>query len=183
MRRWILTLLPLGLFAGLAVLAGPPGDVEAEPRFTAANELRRPEGYREWIFVGSTLGVSYNEKAPANPAFHNLYINPRAYRDYKQSGRFPEGTIIAMENLSAAQQTSIARHGQYQDQATGLEAAVKDSNRFPEQWAYFNFTRRGQDPAPTAKAFPKADCWDCHHQHGATDNVFTQFYPMLRRSR
>ena len=183
MRRWGFAVFVIGLLGALAVRAVPPEPSTAEPRFTAQKELLRPEGFREWIFVGATLGVSYSEKAPSNPTFHNLYINPRAYREYEQSGRFPDGTIIAMETLTAGQQTSIARHGQFQDQVTGLEAAVKDSSRFPNSWAYFAFTRRGQDPAPTATAFPKEACWDCHHQHGATDNVFTQFYPVLRRSK
>lgn len=32
-----------------------------------------------------------------------------------------------------------------------------------------------------ATPFLRESCYDCHHEHSATDNVFTQFYPMLRR--
>jgi hypothetical protein len=32
----------------------------------------------------------------------------------------------------------------------------------------------------SAEPFPKAACYDCHAEHGATDHVFTQFYPLLR---
>jgi hypothetical protein len=34
---------------------------------------------------------------------------------------------------------------------------------------------------PAAAAFPKETCFNCHAEHGATDNVFTQFYPILQR--
>jgi len=56
----------------------------------------------------------------------------------------------------------------------------KDSKRFAEEWAYFSF--EGQDGKPVSKAqpFPKNRCWSCHDQKAATDNVFTQFYPVLR---
>ena len=33
-----------------------------------------------------------------------------------------------------------------------------------------------------AKAFPKQRCWSCHSEQAATDNVFSQFYPVLRKS-
>jgi hypothetical protein len=177
----------LGLMGCLAVLAwaalvASPAEPPDEPRFTAENELIRPEGYREWIFVGASLGMSYNEKVPKQPTFHNVYLHPRAYREFVRTGKFPERTILAMEVLTPGSQASINRQGQFEDRSLGVEAAVKDPSRFAEGWAYFNFIRPGQLPALTAKAFPKEACWDCHHKHGETDNVFTQFYPVLRRN-
>jgi hypothetical protein len=183
MKKWAALVFLLGVLAGAALWASPPDPPADLPRFTEQKELIRPEGYREWIFIGATLGVSYSDKVQSNPRFHNLYINPTAYREYQRSGRFPEGTIIMMEVLTAGKQTSIARQGSFEDQFVGVEAAVKDSSRFAESWAYFNFTRRGEAPAPTAKAFPKEACWNCHNEHAETDNVFTQFYPVLRRAK
>ena len=171
----------LCLLAWVAVRAtAPPGD----PRFTADRELIRPEGHREWIFVGASLGMSYDAEKPKLATFHNVYLHPRAYQEYKKTGRFPERTILAMEVLTPQSQASINRQGQFEDQPVALEAAVKDSSRFPEGWAYFDFSRRGQASFPgiaAAAAFPKPACWSCHNQHARTDNVFTQFYPVLRR--
>jgi hypothetical protein len=184
--RWVPTLplfalLVICLLAWAGVRAAPAGAGD-EPRFTAKNELVRPEGHREWIFIGATLGMSYSEDAAMrDPSFHNLYLKPAAYQEYKRTGRFPEKTIIVMETLSAGSQASINRQGHFEDRLVGLEAAVKDSSRFPEGWAYFSFSQ-GDGLAATARAFPKQACWDCHHQHAATDNVFTQFYPVLRRA-
>jgi hypothetical protein len=55
--------------------------------------------------------------------------------------------------------------------------ALKDRSKFEEGWAYIDF---GNGRKKSATAFPKAACYDCHLQHGAVDNVFTQFYPVLR---
>jgi hypothetical protein len=158
---------------------------DAAPRYTGDRELVRPEGYREWVFIGATLGMSYREgeaaAAPGPQEFHNLYIAPAAYREYKKSGKFPEGTMLVMEKMTAASQVSINQRGHFQDKAVGIEVALKDSSQYDEGWAYFNFIRRDGSAAPSVKAFKKESCWACHNEHAATDNVFTQFYPMLRR--
>ena len=164
----------------IAVLA--PGASAEEPRFTENKELVRPQGYREWVFVGSSLGMSYQEGQPKRePKFHNIYLKPAAYQHFQKTGGFPEGPILVMDGADAASQSSINRHGQFQDRFIGIEAAVKDSTRFPEKWAYFSFIGEDGAPKKTAKAFPQDACWSCHNEHGATDNVFTQFYPVLRQ--
>lgn len=165
------------LIAVLAPAAGPD-----EPRFTDNKELVRPQGYREWVFVGSSLGMSYQEGQPKRePKFHNIYLKPAAYQHFQKTGGFAEGTILVMEVANAASQSSINRHGQFQDRFIGIEAAVKDSSRFPEKWAYFSFIGEDGSPKKTAKAFPQDACWSCHNEHGSVDNVFTQFYPVLRQ--
>lgn len=174
--------LPLGLLLLWSVAALAQ---DAAPRYTGDKELIRPEGYREWVFIGATLGMSYREgepaAAPGPQEFHNLYIAPAAYREYKKTGKFPEGTMLVMEKMTAASQVSINQRGHFQDKALGIEVALKDSSQYDESWAYFNFIRRDGSSAPSVKAFKKESCWACHNEHAATDNVFTQFYPMLRR--
>jgi hypothetical protein len=53
---------------------------------------------------------------------------------------------------------------------------VKDSQRFPDKWAYFNFDNADK----SAKANPKAACWQCHEDHAAVEHSFVQFYPTLK---
>lgn len=158
---------------------------DAGPHFTAGNELMRPQGYREWVFVGSSLAMSYERKPEKvkHPKFHHLYINRDAYYEFEKSGTFPEGTILVMEVLTAGSHASINRQGHFADQFSGLEAAVKDSSRFPERWAYFSFDLKDGSLSGTAKAFAKERCWSCHNEHAQTDNVFTQFYPVLKDIR
>ena len=113
--------------------------------------------------------------------FHNVYIQREAFDHYMETGEFPEKTILAMENFSPGSKVSINQKGYFEDKLVGFEVALKDHDQFEEGWAYFNFTQRGGDLKATAKAFPKAACYSCHDQHAANDNVFTQFYPILRR--
>lgn len=178
-QRRVLASAALIVFA-VTILASA-ADV-AEPRFTEKKELIRPEGYREWVFVGSSLGMGYSENQAerSEQRFHNIYLKPAAYQQFKKTGEFPEGTVLVMEVASAASQSSINRQGQFQDRFLGVEAAVKDSSRFPGKWAYFSFIAHDGSPKKTAEAFPQDACWSCHNEHGATDNVFSQFYPVLR---
>ena len=176
--RTLAGLLAIALCLPLVIAAQP----SPEPRFTPNNELVRPEGYREWIFVGASLAMSYDEDTgkQKHPKFHNIYIHPGAYQYFKKTGGFPERTILAMEVFTAGSQSSINRRGNFEDEPVGLEAAVKDSSRFEESWAYFSFTEPEGKIAAKATAFPKERCWSCHNEHAANDNVFTQFYPILR---
>ena len=173
------TLITIALLAAAALQAQT-----ADPRFSDDNQLLRPESFREWVFVGSSLAMSYDKEQSSDEhsTFHNIYINPESYQEYKTTGRFPERTILAMELFTPGSHASINRRGQFEDRSIGLEAAVKDSTRFAESWAYFSFDLPGGKRAASAKAFPKAQCWSCHDEHAATDNVFTQFYPVLRKA-
>ena len=178
MRGELLAMLLVGFFS----LSGQ-GRM-AEPRFAEGNQLVRPEGYRRWVFVGSSLGMSYNEgEAGDAPEFHNVYIQPDAYRQFAETGKFPDQTVLVMEVLSAGGNASINKRGQFEDRFIGIEAAVKDEKRFPEKWAYFSFIAENGQALAQAKPFPKEACWKCHNQHGAAVNVFVQFYPVLRAAR
>jgi len=149
------------------------------PRFGADNELTRPESYREWIYLSSGLGMSYNaasgSPANANPPFDNVFVTPSAYRAFLQTGTWPEKTMFVLELRGSASEASINRQGRFQQQLLGIEVEVKDSSRFPEKWAFYEFGRAASaKPTPTT-----ASCYSCHAQNGAVDNTFVQFYPTL----
>lgn len=168
------------LFAlALAAWAATPESMPV-PKYNAAGEMIRPEGYREWIFVGSNLGMGYSEEPKKVRNYHNIYVQREAYRHYRDTGKFPDKTILVMENLTAGTKESINRTGTFEDKFIGIEVAVKDEAKFPEKWAYYFFFDRQRNALATAKPEPKASCWACHNANGAVDNVFVQFYPVLR---
>ena len=148
------------------------------PRYTADKKLTRPEGYREWMFVGSNLGIGYDEGQGAS-TFKNIYIQREAFAEYRKSGKFPDKTMLVMEVFTPGTKASPARRGQFEEKFLGVEVALKDEAAFEEKWAYFNFIS-GKGQLAEAKAFPKEACWNCHKEHAASDNVFVQFYPALR---
>ncbi len=171
------------LAAILTVSALVAADAPA-PQFTADNQLIRPEGYREWIYLSSGLGMSYSGKGyDESPDFTNVFIKPEAYREFVKTGTFPDGTVLVLELRHSETNGSINKGGRFQTRLVGIEASIKDSKRFPEKWAYFSFVGDGRTPLAQAKACPKDNCWKCHNEHADTDNVFTQFYPALIEAR
>ena len=138
----------------------------------------RPEGYRRWVFVGASLGLSYaevnHEEGPG--AFHHVYLRPEAYETFQRTGRFPDRTVLVLELHEAASKVAPSRHGLFEGRRIAVEAAVKDV-RLPDGWGYFSF---GDGSQPAARALPREACFECHRKHAKTDNVFVQFYPVLR---
>ena len=174
------------LVATFLICAGvlASGGQKAQPQFANHDQLIRPEGYRQWVFVGSSLGMSYTEgPAEKSPYFTNIYLQPDAYRQFVTTGKFSDRTILVLEVVSAGSNASINKRGRFEDHSIGIEAAVKDEMRFPEKWAYFSFIGSGGKALAQAKPFPKEACWKCHNAHGAADNVFVQFYPVQREAR
>jgi tetratricopeptide (TPR) repeat protein len=179
---------PVAALALPALLAATmPGAAPVKPaaQFEGKDTLLRPEGYREWVFVGSSLGLRYDEgkEQHGRLEYKNVYIDPAAYRAYKATGTFPQGTILVLETAAGEEKKERGLRGSFQKGFTGLSAAVKDKGRFPGGWAYFSFS---DGPGKTKnKALPakKSACYDCHREKGAEDNVFTQFYPVLKAAR
>jgi Cytochrome P460 len=54
--------------------------------------------WRTWVFVGDPLTPNALNNGAANfPEYHNVYIQPWAYEEYKKTNEFPEGTIMFKE--------------------------------------------------------------------------------------
>jgi hypothetical protein len=164
----------------LLALAQQPSAV-----FEGKNTLIRPEGYREWIFVGSSLGLSYAQDPSQTraPLYHNVYMIPWAYREFSKTGKLPEGTMMVLELATAENKSEPGLQGSYEKDYAALEVSVKNSARFDGGWGYFNFTERPGVLKAKADPNPKNTCWACHDQRAATDHVFTQFYPVLRAAQ
>ena len=177
----------LTLAAAVMVQTGVIGQQTAGdgPRFSSANELFRPENFREWVFVTSGLGMTYSDPvagAPARvPNFTNVYVNPSSYRSFLKTGQWPEQTMFILEVRASQGEGSINKGGSFQSGLVAIEASVKDSSRFQStgKWAYFNFGR-GTELKEKVEALPAtASCYNCHSTNGAVDNTFVQFYPTL----
>ncbi len=148
---------------------------------TAADDgkLTYPADYREWIFLSSSLDMSYNklQAMMGHSMFDNIFVDPKSYREFVKTGNWPEKTQLVMEIRGATGKGSINQQGKYQSgEPMGIEVHVKDSARFPGGWAFFAFGG-GTEPA---QALPQtAECYSCHQQHGAVNTTFVQFYPTL----
>jgi len=93
------------------------------PRYTNGNQLVRPSNYREWIFLGAGLDMTYNEPnqaaaaAPDRHRFTNVFVNPSSYRRFLDTGAWPDvdlpsvrfrGSDLLGVDLSASRAIQVA---------------------------------------------------------------------------
>ena len=180
-RLWMLVGVGVFMLVGLRLSQGgeQAPAVQAGPQYTNEGKLLRPTDYQTWVFVGASLGMTYEE--PSETAdelgkFGNVYLAPAAYAQYVATGTFPEKTMLALAVFEPVSEASINKGGHFEGEQIALEVAVKDHDQFGEGWAYFDF----QPGQKASEAFAKEKCYACHVQHAADDNVFVQFYPVLR---
>jgi Cytochrome P460 len=139
--------------------------------------LAFPEHYREWVFLSSGIDMSYRPNAmPGHSMFDNVFVDPQSYAAFLRDGHWPEGTRLVLESRGATQKGSINQTGKFQStELMGVELHVRDSRRYAGGWGFYVF-----DGHAPARLLPyEAECYSCHHEHGAVDTTFVQFYPTL----
>jgi hypothetical protein len=146
-----------------------------KPQYDGQN-LVRPENYREWIFLSSGLGMNYNPAGGGAERFTNVFVPQWSYRQFLATGKWPDKSIFVVEERESQNKGSINKGGHFQTDFAGMGVEVKDESRFPEKWAYFNFSGETK----TAAARPQAACWQCHNDNAAVEHTFVQFYPTLK---
>jgi len=159
----------------------PPAD--QLPRFAQRDQLLKPVGWEAWVMVGASTGLSYAAAPPpaagaAPGMFHNVYVQPWAYREFVRTGAFPQRTMFVLSFYEASRKSTPARAGFYEgDRVPAIEVHLKQTGIDTTGWAFFGFG----DSAATAAMIPgAASCYSCHATEAAHDQVFTQFYPPLR---
>ena len=170
----------LCLVAGLA----SSGSFADEYFSITDGELTRPTGYREWVYVGTPVTPNdMNNGKAAFPEHHNVYIDPTSWAEWKETGKFRDGTILMKELVSVGSKAAVSGNGYFQGDFIGLEATIKSKTHFPDEpgnWAYYSFSTPDHSTLnETAKPFATASCNSCHAGAAADDFVFTQYYPVL----
>lgn len=150
--------------------------VAEQPSFDPDGKLRKPANFREWVYLSSGLGMQY-ESEQAGSSFTNVFAEPTAYREFLKTGKWPEGTMLAMEVRRSETEGSINKAGRFQGAYIATEVAVKDTKRFTQDgWEYFAFNGNATAAAGIGQ---RGGCNACHNKNGAVDNTFVQFYPTL----
>lgn len=181
MRNIVLAVIAVALIAGGLSLRARAQQTPAsdEPHYTK-DRMLRPANYREWVWLSSGLGMSYRPSSAGstdeNSSFDNVFVSPRAYRSFVETGKWPDKTVLVLEARSAISRGSINQSGHFQGELMDMEVHVKDEGRFPGKWAFFAFG----NSAESSTMIPNtAACYSCHAQHAAVDTTFVQFYPTL----
>ncbi len=183
---------PLSVFGLLLVLqsllVNPVIADNSLAKFNNNNELERPSGYREWIYVGAPVTPNdLNDGKAAFPEFHNVYIDPVSWAEWKKTGHFRDGTIIVKELVSVGSKKSFSGNGYFMGEYLGLEAMVKSTKHFSKaagNWGFFRFTNKDyRGLKKVATVLPDSACLSCHTPNAKYDNVFIQHYPVLRAAK
>jgi hypothetical protein len=150
-------------------------------KFDARGRLLIPESFDDWVFLGSSLGMGYSQASfdPDSPGmFQIVRMEPTAWAVFTETGEFPDGTMFSLHFYGSQGNHSINRAGFVMGGLHFAEIHMKDSERFPDGFNFFNI-ENGQKVSE-AIAVPN-DCITCHQRDGAYDNVFVQFYPLVQQ--
>jgi hypothetical protein len=104
-----------------AALLGQVGRTLPAAQFEGKYTLLRPDGYLEWISVGS-----------------GVYVDPAGYAEYKKTGTLPERTVIVLKRPQS--DAANDPHGDF-------SVSVKDSSRFEGGWGFFDLSGRSKAQA------------------------------------
>lgn len=182
----------IGAAAGVALSARAQSGLTWGPVWTASGELVLPEDFHQWVFLGSPLTPNaLNDGAAGFPEYHNVYVRPKAFAVYRETGDWPEGTIMFKElqltlpgtNPDGSRDEASGR-GYFPGAPNGVDISVKDSARFKDTdgWGFFNFGHHAPPYAKTAKVQPADNCASCHSAN-ATNMVFSKFYDQILNAK
>jgi hypothetical protein len=168
--------------AGAPIAGAEPAARGAVVEFTPDGKLKQPVGYRQWIYVGASVTPNdLNGGKALFPEFHAIYIDPESFAEYRETGKFRDGTVLVKELSSVGSKETTSGKGYFLGDFTGLAVSIKDSKRFkdePGNWAYFSFGHKYPLEAEVSKS-PTFACNKCHQDSAKQDWVFTQNYNVL----
>ena len=196
-KHLLVTIGGLGLVAAISLLLNinaTPIAAQDKPftaQFDSDGKMKRPTGYRSWVFVGAPLTPDALNNGKANfPEYHHVYIEKRNVEAYLKTGDFPEGTVIVKELTRVldpyfpdGSRTEASGRGYFNGEYNGMDVTVKDSKRFAKtnNWGFFNFGHHAWPLEESSKEATKGECAGCHMSYVSdTDMTWIQFYPLLR---
>lgn len=178
--------------AGFQAMAGDkisPEDIELVTRTFGTlvdNEgnISMPKDYRlNWSHMGSWAVL--DAEAPGH-GFHDVYAQKDAVKAYRETGKFPDGTVLVKEVRKVESGLQTTGHAQWAGATNVWFVMVKDTKgRFPgnahwkEGWGWALY--EAKNPAMNVSKSFNETCMGCHTPAKHTDWVFINGYPTLKR--
>jgi Cytochrome P460 len=151
----------------------------------ANGNMHVPEDYlRTYRYLG-TWAVLADEGQGAKE-LHVVYASPGAVDAFQKTGQFPDDAVLVKEVYEAATEQMTTGTVGHAKTLKGWFVMVKDSKgRYPGNalwgdgwgWAWFD----AGDPLKTTSTDYKTDCLSCHVPAQASDWIYLQGYPSLKR--
>lgn len=190
----------LAAFTGLTVRdaatsvaqAADDYEVKIKPEWNDKGELLLPKDFRQWVFIGAPLTPNGMNDGKANfPEFHNVYVQPEAFKAYRETGKWPVGTMMLKElqlvddpkgEFPDGSRYEPSGRGYFPGPVNGVDVAIKDPKRFPKSkgWGYFNFNHSAPPYKAATAEEPIEKCAQCHIDNAHEDMVYVKLYkPIL----
>jgi hypothetical protein len=150
-----------------------------------AGNLRVPKDYQMTYQSLGPWAVAADSGKGSKEA-HNVYASPGAIEAYRKSKTFPDGTVLVKEVYDTQTTDMTTGTVSHADKLKGWFVMVKDSrNSHPGNplwgdgwgWSWFD----AGNPNRTTSTDYKSDCLGCHTPAQATDWIYVDGYPVLKK--
>jgi hypothetical protein len=160
---------------------GPKPEAVAD----ADGNLHVPDAYRTtYQFLGSWAVAV--DQGLGSKELHVVYASPGSVAAYRKDGRFPDGTVLVKEVFQATTRAMTTGTVSHAETLKGWFVMVKENNgRYPDNklwgdgwgWSWFD----AANPSKTTSTDYKTACLSCHVPARASDWIYVDGYPELKR--
>lgn len=166
---------------------------DTKPKYTgetaeivdSRGNMHIPADYQTTYQMLGTWAVAA-EKGPGSKEMHVVYASPGTIVAYRKDGHYPDGSVLVKEVYKTETKSMTTGTVSSAGTLVGWFLMVKDDvGRFPQNklwgegwgWAWFD----AKDPKKTTSTDYKADCLACHVPAKASDWVYSEGYPPLKK--
>jgi len=190
--RMSLTLILFAVPALILALGQAPAKVPFSPYVGADGAVSVPSDFRaSWVHLGTWIVTSQAAAGPEKSGtshangIHGVYTRAESLKAYKETGAWPDGTVLVLEVRPVQWDDLPTGHIMYAGDATEISVMIKDrANRFKNHpgwgdgwgWALF----KPSNPRANMSTDYKKDCLSCHEVARDSDFVFVQGYPAVK---
>ena len=161
------------------------GASQTEAAVDAGGNLHVPRDYQITYQQLGGWAVAADEGRGAKQ-LHVVLASPGSIEAYRKDGRFPDGTVLVKEVFEAATKEMTTGTVSHAEKLKGWFVMVKDSaGRYRGNalwgdgwgWSWFD----AANPTKTTSTDYRLNCKSCHVPAQATDWVYVDGYPALKR--
>jgi len=151
----------------------------------AQGTLRVPPDYQTTYESLGSWAIAADE-GRGSKELHVVRASPGSIEAYRRDGRFPDGTVLVKEVFETATKEMTTGTVSHAEKLKGWFVMVKDSaGRYPGNalwgdgwgWSWFD----AADPTKTTSTDYRLNCKSCHVPARATDWIYVDGYPALKR--
>jgi Cytochrome P460 len=171
--------------AAIGKVTAVAADPATENAVDASGNLRVPADYRTaYQFLGSWAVAA--DQGEGSKEIHVVYASPGTIAAYRKDGRFPDGSVLVKEVIDATTEAMTTGSVSHAQTLKGWFVMVRDSKGshpgnklWGDGWAWSWFD--AANPSKTTSTDYKVNCQPCHVPAQASDWIYLQGYPALKR--